>query len=104
MKTKYKLVKLPPKKRKPQRVKRSFFDSIKVISIVWVITFGVWGVGGKMLYDRIQELVSETKEMRKEIMVISNFVAANEVRNEAISEGIKENRNRINELYRILNR
>ena len=94
-----------PKKRVAVVTKKvTKLNGIKVITIIILIISSIGGVGGKMLYDRIQELTNETKEMRKEIMVISNFAAESRLKFEMREEKSKENKERIDELYRILNR
>lgn len=80
---------------------------IKVIAIavsLLSLMFGVFMYIQKLDQDRMARIEKEITLIKTQTMAISNFTAATEVRLEASGELMKIHQERIDELYRILNR
>lgn len=60
------------------------------LSIILIAVTVIFGTGGKLMYDVVRDLVVEQREVKKELMIISNYIAKTDVKTEYIEKQLEE--------------
>lgn len=60
------------------------------IGILLIMVTAIFGIGGKLMYDVVRDLVVEQRAVKKELMVISNYIAKTDVKTEYIEKQLEE--------------